>query len=433
MNNVTTIRQAPLGSDFSRLWLALGASAVGAQISELAVPLLAVVVLHASAGEAGLLGAARWLPFLLLALPLGVLVDRRRRQPILVTADVVRALLTVGIVVAAAVGALTLPVLIAAVAALGACTVAFEVGYQSFLPTVAGRDHLERANGRLQATSSVAEVGGPGLAGLLVQVLTAPWALLAHALTYVVSAIALARIRRPEAPPATSGRSALADLRAGLEHVRHDRYLVSLVGFAGIYNLFAQWVFVLFTVHAVRELGLSAGQLGVVFSLGAVGAVIGATAAPRTVRRFGAGPVLVACAAVECAALAVLPLAAPGWPTPLTITVLVSALALNGAGTALSSVVALTLRQLRTPDHLLGRVNATMRWLSYGVIAIGAALGGIVGEVLGTRIGIVIGCVGTLLTVLWVACSPLRSIRDPQALRADGAVVELEGAKEASR
>lgn len=310
---------------------------------------------------------------------------------------------------------------------------AFEVGYQSFLPTVAGRDHLERANGRLQATSSVAEVGGPGLAGLLVQVLTAPWALLAHALTYVVSAIALARIRRPEAPPATSGRSALADLRAGLEHVRHDRYLVSLVGFAGIYNLFAQWVFVLFTVHAVHELGLSAGQLGVVFSLGAVGAVIGATAAPRTVRRFGAGPVLIACAAVECAALAVLPLTAPGWPTPLTITVLVSALALNGAGTALSSVVALTLRQLRTPDHLLGRVNATMRWLSYGVIAIGAALGGIVGEVLGTRIGIVIGCVGTLLTVLWVACSPLRSIRDPQALRADGAVVELEGAKEASR
>lgn len=120
MNDFKTIRKAPLGSDFSRLWLALGASAVGAQISELAVPLLAVVVLHASAGEAGMLGAARWLPFLLLALPLGVLVDRRRRRPILVTADVVRALLTVGIVVAAAVGALTLPVLIAAVAALGA-------------------------------------------------------------------------------------------------------------------------------------------------------------------------------------------------------------------------------------------------------------------------------------------------------------------------
>lgn len=406
--------------------MALGASAVGGQISELAVPLLAVVVLHASAGEAGLLGAARWLPFLLLALPLGVVVDRRRRRPVLVAADVVRALLTVGVVVLAVTGALTLPLLIGAVAALGACTVAFEVGYQSFLPTVVGRDQLERANGRLQATSSIAEVGGPGLAGLLVQVMTAPWALLAHALTYVVSAVALARIRRPEAPPIPSGRSALGDLRDGLDHVRRDRYLVSLVGFAGIYNLFAQWIFVLFTVHAVRELGLTAGQLGLVFSLGAIGAVAGAIAAPSTVRRWGAGPVMVACAAIECAALAALPVVAPGWPRPLAITVFVFAFALNGAGTALSSVVALTLRQLRTPDHLLGRVNATMRWLSYGVIAIGAALGGAIGDALGTRAGIAIGCGGSLLTVVWVACSPLRTIRDPQCLRSGDRSAEHE-------
>lgn len=419
MQPAEPITSSRLGPDFSRLWIALGASAVGGQISELAVPLLAVVVLHATAGEAGLLGAARWVPFLVLALPLGVLVDRRRRRPVLVTADLARALLTVAVVVLAATGMLTLPLLIAAVAALGACTVAFEVGYQSFLPTVAGREQLEQANSRLQATSSVAEVGGPGLAGLLVQVLTAPWALLAHALTYVVSAVALARIRRPETPPAPTGSSALRDLRDGLEHVRRDRYLVSLVGFAGIYNLFAQWILVLFTVHAVRSLSLSAGQLGLVFSLGAVGAVVGASAAPRTVRQFGPGPVLVACAAVECVALAALPLVAPGWSTPLTITVLVSAFALNGAGTALSSVVALTLRQLRTPDHLLGRVNATMRWVSYGVIAIGAASGGIVGDALGTRTGIAIGCAGILLTVVWVACSPLRAIRDPQKLRYD--------------
>nr|BFF16414.1 hypothetical protein GCM10025699_77170 [Microbacterium flavescens] len=144
---------------------------------------------------------------------------------------------------------------------------------------------------------------------------------------------------------------------------------------------------VLFTVHAVRELGLTAGHLGLVFSLGAVGAVLGAAAAPTSVRRFGAGPVLVACAAAECVALAALPFVEASWTAPVVIAVLVVVFAINGAGTSLSSVVALTLRQLRTPDRLLGRVNATMRWLSYGVIAIGAAVGGVVGEALGTPHG----------------------------------------------
>jgi MFS family permease len=209
----------------------------------------------------------------------------------------------------------------------------------------------------------------------------------------------------------------LRDLRDGLDHVRKDRYLVSLVGFAAIYNLFAQWILVLFTVHAVRQLGMTAGLLGAVFSLGAIGAVVGAAAAPKAVRRWGAGPVLVACAAVECAALLALPAVGTDWPRPAVTAVLVLAFACNGAGTALSSVVALTIRQLRTPDRLLGRVNATMRWISYGVIAVGAALGGLVGDALGTRTAIAIGCAGSLSTLVWVACSPLRSIREPQDLR----------------
>jgi MFS family permease len=405
-----------LGPDFTRFWVAQGASAVGGQVSELAVPLLAVVVLHASAGEVGVLNAARWLPFLLLALPLGVLVDRRRRRPVLVVSDLARAALTVVVVVVAFSGALTLPVLVVLVGLLGAFTVAFEVSYQSFLPTVAGRRQLERANGRLEATAAAAEVGGPGLGGLLVQVLSAPWALAVHAVTYVVSAVALLGIRAPEARPTPTGRSALRDLAEGLRFVGRDRYLVSLVGFAGIYNLFAQWVMVLFTVHAVRQLGLDAGLLGLVFSLGAIGAVVGASAAPSSVRRFGAGPVLVACATAECVALAVLPVIDPSWSTPVTVTVLIGVFAVNGAGTALSSVVALTLRQLRSPDQVLGRVNATMRWLSYGVIAIGAGLGGLVGEMLGTRTGLALGCAGILHTVVWVVASPLRGLRDPAAL-----------------
>lgn len=418
MNTKTPIRPraSALGRDFRLFWLAQGASSAGGQISELAIPLLAVIVLNASAAEVGLLGAARWLPFLLLALPLGVMVDRLRRRPVLVLSDLARAALTVVVVVFAFTGALTLSTLVILVMLIGVFTVSFEVSYQSYLPAVVGRGELERANGRLQATAAAAEVGGPGIGGVLIQALSAPWALLAHTLTYLVSATALLGIKTVESTPPRTGRSALRELADGLAFVRRDRYLVSLIGFAAIYNLFAQWIMVLFTVHAVRELGLTAGQLGIVFSLGAIGAVVGAALAPVSVRTLGAGPVLIACAALECLALAALPLVGSSWPTPTVLAVLIGVFAANGAGTSLSSVVALTLRQLRTPDHILGRVNATMRWISYGVISIGAALGGVVGELIGTRLGLAVGCAGTLLTVIWVAASPLRRIGDPQVL-----------------
>lgn len=173
---------------------------------------------------------------------------------------------------------------------------------------------------------------------------------------------------------------------------------------------------VLFTLHAVRDLSLEAGHLGLAFGLGAVGAVVGAAVAPASVKHFGAGPVLVACAAAECMALAALPLLPSEWSAPALVAALVAVFAVNGAGTSLSSVVAVTLRQLRTPDHLLGRVNATMRWISYGVVAIGAAAGGLVGEAVGTRWGMAIGCAGVLLTAIWVSASPLRRIRDPRSL-----------------
>jgi MFS family permease len=405
-----------LGRDFSRFWTAQATSAFGAQIGDLALPLLAVLTLGASAGEVGLLAVLRWLPFLLLALPLGVLVDRRRRRPLLVGADVARAILTGVIVVLAVCGVLNLGLLGVVVFSVGIFTVLFEVSYQSYLPAVVGRPGLERANGRLQATASAAQVGGPGLAGLLVQALGGPWAVLAHALTYGASALALIGIRTREEAPTPTGRRFWRDLVDGLNVVRADPILVSLAGFSGIYNLFAQWIMVLFTVHAVRDLGLDAGGVGLVLSLGAVGAVLGALAAARAVRRWGAGVVLVACAVAECLALAVLPILEPTAPQLVIMSALVAAFAVNGAGTALSSVVALTIRQLRTPDRVLGRVNATLRWLTYGTVAVGAGLGGLAGELWGTRFGIAIGCSGLLLVVLWVARSPLRSVRDPQSL-----------------
>ncbi|TFV96847.1 MFS transporter [Leifsonia flava] len=402
--------------DFRWLWTSQAASVLGEQISELAIPLLAVLVLDASAAELGLLGVARWLPFLLLALPLGVLVDRSRRRRLIVTADWSRAALTFGVVAAALLGVLSLPLLAIAVLLVGCFTVLFEVSYQSTLPGVVPVDGLATANARLQATVSAAQIGGPGFGGVLVHLLSAPFAVLAHGTMYVVSALAIGRIRVVEAKPAGDKAGFATELREGLRHVFRDRYLVANLGFSALYNPVEQWIMVLFALHAVKVLHLDPVQIGLVLSMGAVGALLAALAAGGAVRRFGAGRPLMWCAAVESLVLLLLPVVDVSWGSGLIILALGGIFAINGAGTAMSSVILVTIRQLRTPDRILGRVNASMRWITYGTIALGAAAGGIVGELLGTRAGIAIGAAAALLTVVWVALSPLPHIGDPGEL-----------------
>ncbi|MEJ3404614.1 MFS transporter [Rathayibacter sp. YIM 133350] len=402
--------------DFGWLWASQAASVVGEQISEVAIPLLAVLLLHASAGELGVLGVARWLPFLILALPLGVLVDRHRRRPLIVTADASRAVLTFALVAAAVLGVLSLPLLGLLVLLLGCFTVLFEVSYQSAVPSIVPLDALARANSRLQATAAAGQVGGPGLGGLLVQLLTAPYAVLAHGVAYVASAISIGRIRGAEPRPAHDGAGFLADLRAGLRHVFRDRYLVANLGFSALYNPIEQWIMVLFTLYAVQTLKLSPAEIGLVISIGALGALGAALLAGPAVKRFGAGLPIMWCAAIECGILLAIPLVDVSWGHGLVILALGAVFAINGAGTALSSVILVTIRQLRTPDELLGRVNASMRWLTYGTIALGAAGGGVAGELLGTRAGLALGAALGLLTVAWVAFSPLPRIGDPSEL-----------------
>lgn len=364
MESHTPIRHASgWKRDFRALWTSQAASVTGQQVGELAVPLLAVLVLHASATELGLLGVARWVPFLLLALPLGVLVDRGRRRPLIVTADWARAALTVAIVGLTIAEVLSFQLLAVLVAIIGCFTVLFEVSYQSVVPGIVPPDQLSSANARLQATSAAVQIGGPGLGGLLVQVLTAPIALLVDAIAYVVSAIAIGRIRTPETSAGLTG-SFVSELRSGLRFVARDRYLVANLGFSALYNPFAQWIMVLFTLHAVQVLGLDAARIGLVLAIGAVGALIGSLLAGPTVRRFGAGPPLLWCAAVECSVLLLVPVVDAAWGGVAVVAALGAIFAVNGLGTAMSSVILVTIRQLRTPDGLLGRVNASMRWIT---------------------------------------------------------------------
>ncbi|MFG6445646.1 MFS transporter [Microbacterium sp. P07] len=403
--------------DFRRFWLAQATSLTGEQIRELAVPLVAITVLGASAADLGLIGLAQWLPFLLLALPLGVLADRRRRRGLIVLSQWSRAALMLGVVVTALLGGLSLPLLLVLVTALGAFAVLYEVCYQSVVPSLVPTRALEGANSRLQATASGVEIGGPGIAGLLAQWLGAPITLLASTIGFAVSGIATTTIRTPEQAPDPPHRTDgtrggfMSDLRDGITYVLRDGYLVANVGFSALYNPFSQWIVVLFTLHSIRELGLNAGQIGLVFSLGATGALAAAALTPALTRRFRAGHLLLACAVVECSVLCVIPLVDAAWGTPAIIAVLAGVWALNGAGTGVSSVLLVTIRQLRTPHGLLGRVNASMRTVTYGTISLGALAGGLAGEWLGTRAALGLGAGLCLVTIAWVALSPLARIR----------------------
>ncbi|MFE1646167.1 MFS transporter [Microbacterium sp. P01] len=412
MNNRLRVTSSPPRGwrrDFRLFWFAQGASVTGDQIREFAVPLIAVSVLHVSSIDLGVLGAAQWLPFLLLSLPLGVVIDRHRRRTMLIVSELSRGILTIGLVVAAATGVLGFPMLLVAVIVLGTFTVVYEIGHQSAIPALVPRERLGVANSRIQATAAAGEVGGPGLGGLLLQVFGVTATLAVNAVTYVLSAVALIAMRSSEVAPIADRRNFLSELRAGARHVMRDPFLRANVGFSAIYNPFAQWVTLLLTLYAVRELGLSAAQVGIVFSAGAVGALAGASLASRLSSRVGA--VMVMCATVECAALLLIPVVDPAWEAFASVAVLSVLMAVNGMGTALSSVLLITIRQLRTPNELLGRVNATMRCVTYGTIPLGALAGGLVGDVLGARLGILVGAVLCLSTIAWVALSPLRTVR----------------------
>lgn len=395
---------------FRLFWFATGASSLGDQVREFAIPLIAISVLHSSAVELGVLGAVQWVPFLLLALPLGVIIDRHRRRRMLIVSELSRGAVAIGVLVASFAGWLSLPGLLLAVALWGAFTVVFEVGYQSAIPSLVPTSELSSANARIQSTFAAAEVSGPGVGGVLLQLLGATATIAGSAATYVLSGIALLAMRTDEARPAGTQRKFLAELLEGARHALRDPYLRANVGFSALFNPFSQWVTLLLTLYAVRELGLNPAQIGIIFSAGAVGALIGAASATPLARWVRLGWLIMGCAAVECLSLLVLAVPDPSWPSAASVMLLALALFLVGVGAAMSGVQLVTIRQLRTPERMLGRVNASMRTITYGMIPLGALLGGIFGEWLGARGGLFVGALLSLGTVAWVWCSPLRML-----------------------
>ena len=396
--------------DFRRLWAAQTVSQFGSEITGLALPLLAILVLHASTFQVAALAVVDWLPFFLFSLPAGVWIDRLPRRPILIAADLGRAVVLGSIPLAYLLDVLTLGQLYLVGLLAGTLTVFFDLSYQSYLPSVVERDELGEGNSKLEVSRSSAQVAGPGLAGLLVSALTAPYAILVDAISFLASALFLSRIRRRERKPERSRAERVGfgtEIREGLRFVLRHPILRPIVIFVGVSNIFVNMLFAIYLVYAVRELDLDAKTIGLIFSLGSLGSLVGALTANRVARSVGVGPGLIAVATTGGLGLLLIPLATGD----LAIPFLVVANVLWGFFVLNYFVSAISLIQAITPDHLLGRTNASRRFLVQGVIPVGALLGGALGTILGLRTTITIGAIGASVAVLPLFFSPLRAVR----------------------
>lgn len=396
-------------NNFLLFWAGESISLFGSQVTTLALPLTAIGVLNAGAGQLGILNALSFAPFLLLTLLAGVWVDRRRRRPLLIMANLGRALLLGLVPVLAFQELLRIEHLYAIGFAGGMLTVAFDVAYQSYLPSLVDRDALTEANSKLTASASIAEIGGPGLGGVLVELLSAPFALALDALSYLVSALGMLLIRAPEPAPAAEHGSILGDIGAGLRLTFSNPYLRAMAGEAATYNLFEQAIWTVLVLYATSELGIGPGAIGIILAVASSGALLGALLAAPLARRFGVGRTILGSMMVACSGPLLIPLASG--PRAQIVAMLLAALFLDGFGCAVSNVHVVSLRQTVTPDNMLGRMNASYRTLIYGTIPLGALLGGALGEAIGLRPTLLVSAIGLLPALAWVWWSPVRGLR----------------------
>lgn len=391
---------------FRRYWSAQTVSYFGDEISTLALPLLAVLVFGASPAEMGYLTAAALAPNLLFPLLAGAWVDRLpHKRRIMILTDLGRALLLIAVPVAHLLGVLTMAQLYAAAFAVGTLAVFFEVARGPLFVSIVARPDYVAANTLVNGSRAMSQVAGPSVGGVLVQVLTAPFALVADALSYVVSAYFLGRIRPTEPAPARGGGLALG---AGLRFIARTPMMRAILLGTTTVNLFNFMFIALFVLYATQELHLAPGLLGAVLGAGAVGGLVGATATGRLARRFGVGPALVASFVLFPAPLLLVPLA--GGPSPLVLGMLFAAEFLSAAGVMMLDIVGGSVQTALTPPALLARVTGARRTVNYGIRPIGALLGGALGTALGVRPALWIATTGALAGVLWVAFSPVRRL-----------------------
>jgi MFS family permease len=405
---LTPLHRQPL---FLRFWSAQTISVFGDQVSALAIPLTAILVLHASAFEVGLLTAMTWLPHLVFALPAGVWIDARpHRRRMMIAADLLRAAALATLPVAWWLGGLTIWQLLAVTFAVGALTVCFDLANVSFVLALVQRAQYVEAQGRMMTTRSLSYIAGPSVAGFLVQALGAPVALLADASSFLLSAFALRGTKVKEPEVARPEEPSLKRLAAGFRHLFGDALLRASLLCTSTINFFNFFLTAIFVLYASRTLGLSAGTIGLVLGAGAVGALIGALVAPRVGRRIGIGRAVVVGAILFPAPLALFPLAYGSHA--VAIAMLIGGEFLATVGVMIFDVNQNSVLALATPDSMRTRVFGAYRFVNYGTRPVGALLGGVLGGVIGLRETLWISVAGSSLGVLFLLFSPMPRLRE---------------------
>jgi MFS family permease len=400
--------------DFLKFWFGETVSLYGTQVTNLALPLTAMQVFDASAQVVGVLRFLQLVPYLLFALVFGAWVDRRRRRPVLILANVLRMLLIGTIPVLHEAHLLSLPLLLILATLIGVASVLFDVSWMSFIPTVVkDPKHYVDANQKLFVTSSSAEVAGPGIAGALISALSAPTALAGDAASYLASLVSLAtvRTREPEPPAvAQDRRSDVArEVRQGVAFVFGHSILRPLAAVAPLCNFSLVAVWTMFLLYAARTEQLSAGLIGVIFSASSVGGLIGGLISKAVVRRFRLGLVY----AVSMSAIFLGPLLIPvaGGPTGARVAFFIASFFLSYLGLGVANVVMVSLRQACTPQELMGRMNAAFRTLLFGGGSLGGLAGGFIAGATDLRAGLTWLATGSACAVVGLIASPVSRLR----------------------
>ena len=396
--------------DFLKLWSAQSISIFGTEIASLAYPLTAIVVLEASVFQMGMLQAAGGAAAVAVGLFAGVIVDRVKRKPLLIASDLGRALLAVTIPAAAFFGVLRIEQLYVVAFLAGALNILSLVAGMAFLPSLVEKEQLVEGNSKLGATESVALIAGPGLSGVLVQILTAPLAILVDAASFIVSAFFTWQIRVPEVLIEKETRGIWTEIGEGVRFVYTHPLLRPLAESVALYFLFRQIVLALFTLYAIRVLNLEPLLLGGIFSGLGFGFLLGALTVRRITAHFGIGRTMIGANLLNILSLALIPLA--GGSTAFVVALLVISHFLHAFGIQLNGINLVSLRQVITPNHLQGRMTASFRFVNMGMVMLGALVAGFLGEWIGLRATLVVGVVGMILPFLRLIFSPVRNFRE---------------------
>jgi MFS family permease len=397
---------------FLWLWGGQGVSVFGEQFTSLAIPVLAVTLLHAVAWQMGVLNAATTAAFLVVGLPAGAWVDRWMKRRVMIAADFARAFVLAVIPVLWYTGNLQIWHLFIIVAVYGVASVFFDVAYQSYIPLLVRPEQVGPANSTLEATAQVARVAGPGIAGALLTIVSAPALIVADSLSYIVSFLSLWRIRDSEQPADREQRQPLhREIAEGVRFVIGQPLIRSVAGTTATSNFFSTLGFTLFPLYVLRTLGIGSFGLGVTLSAGAIGGLLGAVATPRLSKWIGEGRIIVVAAFVSGLTFVIVPLAAL-LHGPSAVVLLSVGEFVNSFCILVYNITQVTLRQRLCPPRLLGRMNASIRCLVWGVMPIAALVSGLLGGLIGVLPTMWIAFGGGMLAGLFVLFSPLPRMRE---------------------